>query len=102
MEIYLAVMKLRTSSVLLHGGLLASGFVRAASTPSKALLVLAKSDNTLAIVDHATFCRRLLQGESSANPLWFAILSAVALPKPGHPAVCPPRCDRSLPGTSNR
>jgi YVTN family beta-propeller protein len=42
------------SSVLLLGGLLASGFLRAESTPSKALLVLAKSDNTLAIVDPAS------------------------------------------------
>lgn len=44
-------MKIRTSLVLLLGGLLASVFVRAESTPSEALLVLAKSDNTLSIVD---------------------------------------------------
>jgi len=48
-------MRFRTSSVLLLGGMLASGFVRAESTPSKALLVLAKTDNTLAIVDPASF-----------------------------------------------
>src|ERR1700687_2723438 len=44
-------MKSRTSSVLLLGGLLASGCALAESTPSKALLILSKTDNTLAIVD---------------------------------------------------
>jgi YVTN family beta-propeller protein len=44
-------MKLRISSVLLVAGLLACAFARAESTPSTALLVLAKSDHTLAIVD---------------------------------------------------
>ena len=37
--------------MLLLGGLLASTVLSAESTPSTALLVLAKSDNTLAIVD---------------------------------------------------
>src|SRR5204862_3572397 len=46
---YLEIMKLRL--LLLLGGCVASGVLRAESTPSKALLVLAKSDNTLAIVD---------------------------------------------------
>src|SRR5450759_3889222 len=44
-------MHMRVNAVLLLGTLLASGVLRAESTPSKALLVLAKSDNTLAIVD---------------------------------------------------
>jgi YVTN family beta-propeller protein len=44
-------MNLKISSFLLLGGLLACGVLRAESTPSTALLVLAKSDNTLAIVD---------------------------------------------------
>jgi YVTN family beta-propeller protein len=44
-------MKMRVNSTLLLGTLLACGVLRAESTPSKALLVLAKSDNTLAIVD---------------------------------------------------
>src|ERR1035438_573183 len=44
-------MKLKISSVVLAGGLLACALVRAESTPSPALLVLAKTDNTLAIVD---------------------------------------------------
>ena len=44
-------MKLKIGSVVLAGGLLACALVRAESTPSPALLVLAKSDNTLAIVD---------------------------------------------------
>src|ERR1035438_1501402 len=47
-------MEMRVNSTLLLGTLLACGVVRAESTPSKALLVLAKSDNTLAIVDPAT------------------------------------------------
>jgi DNA-binding beta-propeller fold protein YncE len=45
------VMNWTTTSVLLLGGLLSSSLVRAESTPPVALLVLAKSDNTLAIVD---------------------------------------------------
>lgn len=44
-------MRLRTCSILLAGGLLACALVRAESTPSVALLVLAKTDHTLAIVD---------------------------------------------------
>src|SRR5664279_2520335 len=44
-------MQMRVSRSLLLAVLLASGVLRAESTPSKALLVLAKSDNTLAIVD---------------------------------------------------
>ncbi len=44
-------MKMRVNSSLLFVTLLASVVLRAESTPSKALLVLAKSDNTLAIVD---------------------------------------------------
>jgi DNA-binding beta-propeller fold protein YncE len=44
-------MKMRVSYTLLFATLLASGVLRAESTPWKALLVLAKSDNTLAIVD---------------------------------------------------
>jgi DNA-binding beta-propeller fold protein YncE len=47
-------MHLRVNSVLLLGTLLAGGVLRAESTPSKALLVLAKTDNTLAIVNPAT------------------------------------------------
>src|SRR5260370_20833201 len=47
-------MHLRVNPVLLLGTLLACGVVRAESTPSKALLVLAKTDNTLAIVNPAT------------------------------------------------
>ena len=44
----------RVSPVLLLGPLLACGVLRAESTPSKALLVLAKTDNTLAIVNPVT------------------------------------------------
>jgi DNA-binding beta-propeller fold protein YncE len=44
-------MSMRIGSVLLLGGLLASAVVRAESTPPRALLVLSKSDHTLAIVD---------------------------------------------------
>jgi DNA-binding beta-propeller fold protein YncE len=44
-------MNTRTGQVLLLGGLLASAILSAEPTPSTALLVLAKSDNTLAIVD---------------------------------------------------
>jgi YVTN family beta-propeller protein len=44
-------MKCRISSVLLLLNLLASGSALAESTPSKALLILSKGDNTLAIVD---------------------------------------------------
>ena len=47
-------MHLRVSPVLLLGTLLAGGVLRAESTPSKALLVLAKTDHTLAIVNPAT------------------------------------------------
>jgi YVTN family beta-propeller protein len=47
-------MKCLTSSVLLLGGLFASGCALAESTPSKALLVLSKGDNTLSIVDPAS------------------------------------------------
>jgi YVTN family beta-propeller protein len=47
-------MNARTGALLLLGGLLASTVLRAERTPSTALLVLAKSDNTLAIVDPAT------------------------------------------------
>jgi YVTN family beta-propeller protein len=42
------------SSALPLGVLLAAGMAQAASTPANALLVLAKSDNTLAIVDPAS------------------------------------------------
>jgi DNA-binding beta-propeller fold protein YncE len=44
-------MSMRIGSSLLLGGLLASAVVRAESTPPRALLVLSKSDHTLAIVD---------------------------------------------------
>jgi YVTN family beta-propeller protein len=44
-------MSMRIGSLLLLGGLLASAVVRAESTPPRALLVLSKSDHTLAIVD---------------------------------------------------
>jgi DNA-binding beta-propeller fold protein YncE len=44
-------MSMRIGSALLLGGLLASAVVRAESTPPRALLVLSKSDHTLAIVD---------------------------------------------------
>ena len=44
-------MMLRIISFALAGALLASALVRAESTPSAALLVLSKSDKTLAIVD---------------------------------------------------
>jgi YVTN family beta-propeller protein len=44
-------MNMRIGSVLLLGSLITSGVLRAASAPSKALLVLSKSDHTLAIVD---------------------------------------------------
>ena len=47
-------MKLRTCSMLLAGGLLTSGLLLAESTPSQALLVLAKTDHTLSIVDPVT------------------------------------------------
>jgi DNA-binding beta-propeller fold protein YncE len=43
-------MSIRFGSVLLAGGLLASAVLRAEATPPKALLVLSKSDHTLAIV----------------------------------------------------
>ena len=42
---------MRIGSALLLGGVLASSVLGAESTPSKALLVLAKRDHTLAIVD---------------------------------------------------
>jgi DNA-binding beta-propeller fold protein YncE len=44
-------MRLRKNVALLHGALLGLGLLHAESTPSKALLVLAKTDRTLAIVD---------------------------------------------------
>ena len=44
----------RIGFALVLGVLLASSVLRAASTPSKALLVLAKRDRTLAIVDPST------------------------------------------------
>jgi YVTN family beta-propeller protein len=44
-------MNVRIGSALLLGGLFASAVVRAESTPPRALLVLSKSDHTLAIVD---------------------------------------------------
>src|SRR5580658_3395161 len=44
-------MNMRIGSVLLLGSLLTSAVLRAENTPSKALLVLSKSDHTLAIVD---------------------------------------------------
>jgi YVTN family beta-propeller protein len=44
-------MHLKIGSLLFLGSLLASSILRAQSTPSKALLVLSKSDHTLAIVD---------------------------------------------------
>src|ERR1035441_8085138 len=47
-------MKMRVHFVLLPAILLAFAALLAESTPSKALLVLAKSDNTLAIVDPAS------------------------------------------------
>jgi DNA-binding beta-propeller fold protein YncE len=47
-------MNLKLGSFLLPGGLLACGILRAGTTPSTALLVLAKSDNMLAIVDPAS------------------------------------------------
>src|ERR1700719_3694352 len=47
-------MNLRIGSLLLLGALLASGVLRAESTPPKALLVLSKGDHTLSIVDPAS------------------------------------------------
>ena len=47
-------MQMRVDSAFLLGILLASGAVRAQSTPSKALLVLSKGDHTLAMVDPAS------------------------------------------------
>lgn len=51
----MGAMKMRTRCVLLLGGLLtfgiASGFLPAQNTPTKALLALAKRDRTVAIVD---------------------------------------------------
>jgi YVTN family beta-propeller protein len=47
-------MHLRVNAVLFLGTLLASAVLAAESTPSKALLVLAKTDNTLAIVNPVT------------------------------------------------
>src|ERR1035438_2971816 len=47
-------MKMRVNWALFLGALVACGVASAESTPAKALLVLAKSDNTLAIVDPAT------------------------------------------------
>lgn len=48
------VMSVRISSTILLAGFLASSVLRAAGTPSNALLVLAKTDHTMAIVDPAT------------------------------------------------
>ena len=53
-RIWLTIMNMRVSAAVLLGTLLAFGVLRAESTPAKALLVLAKSDNTLAIVDPAS------------------------------------------------
>ncbi len=50
----LKIMPSRTSSVLAAAALLASAFLRAETTPSPALLVLAKTDTTLSIVDPVT------------------------------------------------
>ncbi len=47
-------MEQRLAAAFLLGGFLASTALRAESTPSTALLVLAKTDHTLAIVDPAT------------------------------------------------
>jgi len=47
-------MEQRLAAAFLLGGFLASTALRAESTPSPALLVLAKTDHTLAIVDPAT------------------------------------------------
>src|SRR5664279_4224889 len=47
-------MQMRVNWALLFGTLLASGALSAESTPPKALLVLSKGDNTLAIVDPAS------------------------------------------------
>ena len=44
-------MKVKIGWVLLFGGLLGSGILAAESTPSPALLLLAKTDNTLSVVD---------------------------------------------------
>src|SRR5664279_6180725 len=46
-------MNLRVNSVVILGTLLTGGVVRAESTPSKALLILSKTDQTLSIVDPA-------------------------------------------------
>ena len=48
------IMNVKIGSLVILPGLLACGMVRAESTPSTALLVLAKTDNTLAIVDPAS------------------------------------------------
>ena len=53
-QLYLKSMSARTGVVLVLGSLLVSAGLRAEPTPSTALLVLAKSDNTLAIVDPST------------------------------------------------
>src|ERR1700722_950470 len=50
-QLYLKSMQTRTGAVLLLGGLLASTVLGAEPVPSTSLLVVAKSDNTLAIVD---------------------------------------------------
>jgi YVTN family beta-propeller protein len=49
--VYFESKSLRIRLLLLLGACVASGVLRAESTPPKALLVLAKSDHTLAIVD---------------------------------------------------
>ena len=50
----MTIMHMRVNSTLLLGTLLASGVLRAESTPPKALLVLSKGDHTLSIVDPAS------------------------------------------------
>ncbi|HLN04028.1 MAG TPA: cytochrome D1 domain-containing protein [Bryobacteraceae bacterium] len=52
--LWLLIMEQRLAAAFLLGGFLASTALRAESTPSTALLVLAKTDHTLAIVDPAT------------------------------------------------
>src|SRR5260221_7404630 len=53
-RVSLKSMNVRIGSVLLLGTLLSSVVLCAQSTPSKALLVLSKSETTLAIVDPST------------------------------------------------
>ena len=58
-------MKLRTNSILLAGGLFAASLVHAESTPSVALLVLSKSDHTLAIVADPQSLKVIAQNATS-------------------------------------